>query len=96
MVPLGVVEELAAKVWPEATHAVVPVPDAKRGEQLVLVSDQESASRGALAAAAHEAGLPEIYVPRTIVRVAAIPLLGTGKVDYVNVAQLAVQLAKAS
>ena len=48
MVPLGAVEDLVARVWPSAMHAVVAVPDAKRGEQLVLVTDNKDASpRGA-------------------------------------------------
>ena len=56
MVPLGAVEEFVGKVWPDAAHAVVAVPDAKRGEQLVLVTDQKDAARAALLAAAREAG----------------------------------------
>jgi acyl-[acyl-carrier-protein]-phospholipid O-acyltransferase/long-chain-fatty-acid--[acyl-carrier-protein] ligase len=95
MVPLGAVEDFVARVWPEATHAVVSVPDAKRGEQLVLVTDHGDPSRGALATAARDAGLPEIYVPRAIARVDAIPILGTGKIDYVNVGRLASELARA-
>jgi acyl-[acyl-carrier-protein]-phospholipid O-acyltransferase/long-chain-fatty-acid--[acyl-carrier-protein] ligase len=89
MVPLGAVEELAGRVWPQAAHAVVAVPDAKRGEQLVLVTEQRDAARAALAAAAREGGLPEIFVPRSIVTVQAIPILGTGKIDYVSAARLA-------
>jgi acyl-[acyl-carrier-protein]-phospholipid O-acyltransferase/long-chain-fatty-acid--[acyl-carrier-protein] ligase len=96
MVPLGVVEDLVAKVWPQATHAVVAVPDMKRGEQLVLVTDQDDPTRAAILAAAREAGLPEIYVPRSIVPVESVPLLGSGKIDYVNVGQLASDLARAS
>jgi acyl-[acyl-carrier-protein]-phospholipid O-acyltransferase/long-chain-fatty-acid--[acyl-carrier-protein] ligase len=89
MVPLGAVEEFVARVWPGAMHAVIAVPDAKRGEQIVLVTDRGDATRPLLASAAREAGLPEIFVPRTITHVASIPLLGTGKVDYVNVHALA-------
>jgi acyl-[acyl-carrier-protein]-phospholipid O-acyltransferase/long-chain-fatty-acid--[acyl-carrier-protein] ligase len=96
MVPLGAVEEFVARVWPAAMHAVVAVPDAKRGEQLVLVTDQSEASRTALASAARSAGLPEIFVPRSIARVANIPILGTGKIDYVSVSRLASELAHAS
>jgi acyl-[acyl-carrier-protein]-phospholipid O-acyltransferase/long-chain-fatty-acid--[acyl-carrier-protein] ligase len=96
MVPLGAVEDFIARVWPAATHAVVTVPDARRGEQLVLVTDHDGATRGALASAARDAGLPEIYVPRAIARVRTVPLLGTGKIDYVNAAQLALGLERAS
>jgi len=89
MVPLGTVEDLAVRVWPQAAHAVVAVPDAKRGEQVVLLTEQRDATRATLAAAAREAGLPEIFVPRAIVTVDAVPILGTGKIDYVSAARLA-------
>ena len=94
MVPLGAVEDFIAKLWSDAVHAVVTLPDPKRGEQLVLVTDCEDASRAALAAGAREAGLPEIFVPRSIVKVEAVPLLGTGKIDYVSALKLASEPAE--
>ena len=69
MVPLGAVEDFIAKLWPDAIHAVVAVPDQKRGEQLILVTDCDEATRPALQAGARDAGLPEIFVPRVIVKV---------------------------
>jgi acyl-[acyl-carrier-protein]-phospholipid O-acyltransferase/long-chain-fatty-acid--[acyl-carrier-protein] ligase len=96
MVPLGAVEEFVGTVWPAATHAVVALPDQKRGEQLVLVTDFTAAQRSVLATAARAAGLPELFVPRTIACVPAVPILGTGKVDYLQAGQLAAQYAKAS
>ena len=96
MVPLGAVEDLVARVWPSAMHAVVTLPDAKRGEQLVLITEQADATRAVLAAAAREAGLPEIFVPRAIAHVSKVPILGTGKIDYVSAGKLAVELAAAS
>ena len=96
MVPLGGVEDLVHKAYPKSAHAVVAVPDAKKGERLVLLTDHADVQRVALTAAAREAGLPEIFVPRSIVRVAKIPLLGTGKVDYVEAAKLALQSASAA
>ncbi|MEO8678685.1 MAG: acyl-[ACP]--phospholipid O-acyltransferase, partial [Vicinamibacterales bacterium] len=89
MVPLGTVEDLVAKAFPDGAHAVVAVPDAKRGEQLVLLTDTAAVTRAILAGAAREAGLPEIFVPRVISRVEEIPVLGTGKIDYVSVLRLA-------
>jgi acyl-[acyl-carrier-protein]-phospholipid O-acyltransferase / long-chain-fatty-acid--[acyl-carrier-protein] ligase len=96
MVPLGAVEDLVARVWPSAMHAVVTIPDAKRGEQLVLITDQAGAARAPLASAARAAGLPEIFIPRAIVPVAKVPILGTGKIDYVSAGKLALDLAAAS
>ena len=89
MVPLGSVEDFVAGVWPESAHAVVSVPDARRGEQLVLVTDRPDVTRAALAAAARSAGLPEIFVPRSIAHVSTMPLLGTGKIDYLSVSRFA-------
>jgi acyl-[acyl-carrier-protein]-phospholipid O-acyltransferase/long-chain-fatty-acid--[acyl-carrier-protein] ligase len=96
MVPLGAVEDLVATVWPQNHHAVVTLPDPKRGEQLVLITDRADANRAALAASARSAGLPEIFVPRSIVPVPKVPILGTGKVDYVSASQLATELVHAS
>lgn len=89
MVPLGAVEDLAARTWPAAQHAVVAVADARKGEQLVLVTTAHAVTRQSLAVAAREAGLPELFVPRTIAVVREIPILGTGKTDYAAVTRLA-------
>jgi acyl-[acyl-carrier-protein]-phospholipid O-acyltransferase/long-chain-fatty-acid--[acyl-carrier-protein] ligase len=96
MVPLGAVEDFVAGVWPSSMHAVVTVPDDRRGEQLVLITDRTESSRAVLAAAAREKGLPEIFVPRSILRVPAVPVLGTGKVDYVSAGRMALEMAQAS
>jgi acyl-[acyl-carrier-protein]-phospholipid O-acyltransferase/long-chain-fatty-acid--[acyl-carrier-protein] ligase len=70
----------------------VTLPDPRRGEQLVLVTNRSDASRGVLAAAAREAGLPEMFVPRLILPVPTVPILGTGKIDYVSASRLATEL----
>ncbi len=82
MVPLGAVEDFVGRVWPGSGHAVVTRPDPRRGEVLVLVTEHEGADRGTLLAAAQREGVPELFVPRVIVTVKKLPLLGTGKTDY--------------
>jgi acyl-[acyl-carrier-protein]-phospholipid O-acyltransferase/long-chain-fatty-acid--[acyl-carrier-protein] ligase len=67
---------------------VIALPDPKRGEQLVLVTDHQGAARDALLAASRQHGLGEIFVPKTILVVARVPLLATGKVDYPAVVAL--------
>lgn len=89
MVSLTAVEALACKVWPAAQHAVVTIPDAQKGEQLVLVTNQPDAKRNALQDQARKDGMGEINVPKKIVGVKAVPLLGTGKTDYAAVQGLA-------
>lgn len=83
MVSLTAAEDLACAVWPDARHAVVALPDPKKGERLVLVTDRRDADAAPLLAYAQEIGAPEIAVPRKIIRVPEIPVLGTGKTDYV-------------
>lgn len=89
MVSLAAVEELAAKAWPDRLHAVVALPDPAKGEQLVLVTDQPDATRSALQAQARLDGMAELNVPKKILVVRQVPLLGTGKIDYPGVKALA-------
>jgi acyl-[acyl-carrier-protein]-phospholipid O-acyltransferase / long-chain-fatty-acid--[acyl-carrier-protein] ligase len=89
MVSLTAVEALASKVWPTAQHAVVTVPDAQKGEQLVLITSQSDAARGALLEQAKKDGIGEINVPKKFLVVKQVPLLGTGKTDYAGAQALA-------
>ncbi len=96
MVSLSAVEGLAAAVWPDARHAVVSIPDSRKGEKLVLVTDQQDAESGALGDWAREHGAPELAVPKKIVKVAELPVLGTGKTDYVTIQSMVETEAKAA
>lgn len=83
MVSLTAAEDLAAAVWPDCRHAVVAVADPKKGERLILVTDKPDAETAALLAHAQKIGATELAVPKRIIRVTEVPLLGTGKTDYV-------------
>jgi len=96
MVSLAAVEALAAGVWPGARHAVIAMPDARKGERLVLVTDRLDAQVGALVAHAREIGAPELLVPSRIVRAPEVPVLGTGKTDYVAIQRIAESEARAA
>ncbi len=95
MVSLSAVEGLVAAVYPEARHAVVAVADSKKGEKLVLVTDRGDADVTRLAEWAREHGAPELAIPKKIVRVGELPVLGTGKTDYVAI-QTLVEMDKAA
>jgi len=82
MVSLATVEELAAGLWPEALHAALAVNDPRKGEQVVLFTNQPGAERADLVAAARAATVSELAIPRQVVTVGELPLLGSGKVDY--------------
>jgi acyl-[acyl-carrier-protein]-phospholipid O-acyltransferase/long-chain-fatty-acid--[acyl-carrier-protein] ligase len=89
MVSLNAVEGFAAAVWPKYQHACVSVPDPRKGERLVLFTSAPNAETGPLLAWAQANGAPELAVPKKIVVVAEIPVLGTGKTDYVSVQRMA-------
>ncbi|NQV22158.1 MAG: acyl-[ACP]--phospholipid O-acyltransferase [Rhodospirillales bacterium] len=85
MVSLSAVEGTASALWPEHMHAVVALPDTRKGERLILVADNKDATRDALVAHAKEQGIAEFMVPKTILILDALPILGTGKIDHVTV-----------
>ena len=89
MVSLTVVENCAAALWPDHMHAAAILPDPKRGEQIILLTDRPDAKRAELMRWAQTHGVPEISVPKKLISVDAIPVLGTGKLDYVAVTKLA-------
>lgn len=88
-VSLAVVENIAAALWPDNAHAAVAVPDGRKGEQIVLVTDAKEARRVDLIGWAQNHGVSEISVPRRVLAVDSIPLLATGKTDYVSVQKMA-------
>ena len=84
-VSLAVVESCASALWPDFSHAAVTIPDGRKGEQIVLVTTNNEANRVDLVGWAHNHGVSELAIPRRIICVDDIPVLGTGKTDYVKV-----------
>jgi len=89
MVSLAAVEALASGLWPEHTHVCVALPDPRRGESLVLVTDRPDADKAELAAHAREQGIADLWVPKAILVTQQIPILGSGKVDYAATLEMA-------
>lgn len=89
MVSLAAVEAYCSEVWPENTHAVTAVAHPRKGETLVLVTDRPEADRRQLLEWAKVHGVSELMLPKTIVSVDALPVLGTGKLDYTAVSEIA-------
>jgi acyl-[acyl-carrier-protein]-phospholipid O-acyltransferase/long-chain-fatty-acid--[acyl-carrier-protein] ligase len=88
MVSLTASEGLASSLWPDSRHAVISLPDGKKGERLVLVTDRSDAEASSLIAHAKTLGAPELAVPRRIVKTIELPVLGSGKTDYVAIQRI--------
>lgn len=91
IVSLNAVEGYAQTVWPHDTFAAVALPDHRKGERIILFTDNQHAKAEDLAAWARSNGAPEIAVPKKLVNIEAIPLLGSGKTDYVALQKLATE-----
>jgi len=92
MVSLNAVEGYAQQVWPNATHAAIAMPDSRKGERIILFTSQKDAESSAFVAWCKENGVADIAVPKKIIGVEEIPLLGTGKTDYVALGRMAADL----
>lgn len=82
MISLAAVEQLAASAFPEAQLAAIALPDAKKGERIVLATTHPGIERQALSAAAKAARATDLMVPSEILVVGDIPVLASGKIDY--------------
>ena len=91
MVSLAVVENCASAIWPDALHAAVALPDDRKGEQIILLTDVPEANRAEIATWSRNHGVPELAVPRKVVHVEEVPVLGTGKTNYVEVKRIIVE-----
>jgi len=95
MISLAVVENCASAIWPDHVHAAASLPDPRKGEQVVLISECPEANRADIQAWAHNHGVSELAIPRRIYHVDEIPVLGTGKLDYGAIQRLALELSDA-
>ena len=88
MVSLTVVEQLAMKAWENANHAAISLPDIKKGEQIILITTQKQATVSELSKSS--TGVTAINLPKKILFVDAIPVMTTGKTDYVALTKWAI------
>jgi acyl-[acyl-carrier-protein]-phospholipid O-acyltransferase/long-chain-fatty-acid--[acyl-carrier-protein] ligase len=88
MVSLAAIEALAAECWPDALSAVVAVPDPRKGERLVLVTQKAGAARAAFQSFAKSKGVADLMIPAELIVTKEMPLLGSGKLDFAGVKRL--------
>ena len=84
MISLAAIEEAASECWPDHTSAAALLHGGPKGETLSLITTKEDLTRDVLRQGLSEMGVSEIAIPKKIVYMKDLPLLATGKVDFVK------------
>ena len=85
MVSLAAVEMLAAELWPNHITAVSSIPDPRKGERLIMVTDKPGATRSEFMTYARSKHASELMLPAEVVVLDKMPMLGSGKVDQLTI-----------
>jgi acyl-[acyl-carrier-protein]-phospholipid O-acyltransferase/long-chain-fatty-acid--[acyl-carrier-protein] ligase len=85
MISLAAVEMLAAELWPNSVTAVSSIPDPRKGERLIMVTDKHGATRSEFMAYARGQHASELMLPSEVVVLEKLPMLGSGKVDQLAI-----------
>jgi len=91
MISLAAIEALAAELWPSVITVVVAQPDARKGEKLILLTTDAKCQRSAFQQFAKARGATELMIPAEVLVVDKIPLLGSGKPDFIAATKLAAE-----
>jgi len=84
MISLAAIEQYAAQCWPESQHAVISIPDDRKGEAIILATTQTDATLTVLAQFMKTTGATELSIPKIIHILPEMPVLGSGKTDYAS------------
>ncbi len=89
MISLVQIEEFPKKLWPEYNHGICSVLDSAKGEALVFLTDNKEADIVKLNSFMKDSGFSNLYFPKKIKIVSVFPILGSGKIDFKKLQELA-------
>lgn len=85
MISLAAIEEILCEAWPDDKYAVVMLSkDLEAKETLTLITTKSDLKKDKMRAKLTEMGIAEIAVPKKVMLMEDMPLLSTGKVNYVE------------
>lgn len=96
MVSLAATEYAISQKWPEGHHAALSRHHPKKGEEIVIVTDSNSLTLGMLKDHLACLGFSNLSIPKTLIFQESLPLLPTGKIDYVNLQGTVTDLGETS
>jgi acyl-[acyl-carrier-protein]-phospholipid O-acyltransferase/long-chain-fatty-acid--[acyl-carrier-protein] ligase len=88
MISLAAVEAIAGELWPDDMSGATTIPDARKGERLILVTTRKDPTRSEFIAFGRLKGASEMMIPAEFITVDKMPLLGSGKIDNMAVGKL--------
>ncbi len=88
MISLLAVEIIIQKKFRGYINAVVSIPDSKKGEQLILITNCKDITNEKLSILFDGVEITKLAMPREIIFISEPPLLNTGKFDYVKAKEL--------
>lgn len=88
MVSLDRIEKMAESCFKTEGHAVVYISDPKKGEKILLYTTDEKATKQQLREYLKESGNSMLLMPAQILLLEKLPLLGSGKTDYVKLGSM--------
>lgn len=91
MISHTAVEQALARVIPpqkDEQDCVIGVPSVEKGEELVLLTTRHL-DREDLRSQLSASGVPNLWIPRCVLRVDHLPILGSGKLDLSNCRRMA-------
>jgi acyl-[acyl-carrier-protein]-phospholipid O-acyltransferase/long-chain-fatty-acid--[acyl-carrier-protein] ligase len=89
MVSLNLIEELAMQCFGHSGFAAITVSDQRKGERVLLYTTDETVSLHQLRSYIGQRQFSPLFVPTAIKYTKTLPLLGSGKTDYVSLKQWA-------
>lgn len=84
MISMSMVESEINKIWKENTNAIIFEPDDRKGEKLIIISNRKNADIKEVIEFFRRDGLAELSIPKEVRYMEDIPLLGNGKINYVE------------
>ncbi len=95
MVSLNAVAEMVSKAYiddgVDFQYGIVAVPHESKGEQIVLVTNNQNVTKTKLHEHIKSNGMSELYLPRTILFMDSIPTFATGKTDNITLKKLVLE-----
>jgi acyl-[acyl-carrier-protein]-phospholipid O-acyltransferase / long-chain-fatty-acid--[acyl-carrier-protein] ligase len=88
MISLTSVEEIASRIDGSLVSGAISILDETRGEKIVLFTQSEIITRDEFIKEVKEIKISEMYIPKEIIQMKDIPVLATGKINYIELNRL--------